>query len=105
MVRAIASSFRGGYRSHGKQFVKDLPIRQIDFTDATERAMHDNIVDLVKALIQATERAATATIPVQRQQAEQHARHLRQTVERKVSDLYHITAADLVAVGAILEGE
>ncbi|HOU12962.1 MAG TPA: Eco57I restriction-modification methylase domain-containing protein [Anaerolineae bacterium] len=105
MVRAIGSSFRGGYRSHGKQFVKDLPIRQIDFANIDERAIHDGIVDLVKALIQATERAATATIPTQRQQAEQQAHRLRQAVERKISDLYHITAMDLAAVGAILEGE
>ncbi len=105
MVRAIGSAFRGGYRSHGKQFVRDLPIRQIDFADAGEKAVHDSVVDLVKALIQATERAATTTVPAQRQQAEQQAYRLRQAIERKISDLYHITATDLAAVGAILEWE
>jgi type I restriction-modification system DNA methylase subunit len=105
MVRAIGSSFRGGYRSHGKQFIIDLPIRRFDFSNAKERAIHDGIVDLVKALIQATERAVTATIPAQQRQAEQQANRLRQAVERKISDLYHITATDLAAVGAILEEE
>jgi len=105
MVQAIGSPFRGGYWSHGKQFVKDLPIRQIDFTNGDEKAAHDRIVDLVKTLIQATERAATATVPIQRQQAKQQAQRLRQAVERQIGDLYGITKADLVAVGAILEGE
>ena len=83
MVRAIGSSFRGGYRSHGKQFVKDLPIRQIDFTNAAEKAAHDSIVDRVKTLIQATERATVATVPLQRQQAERQVHRLRQMVESR----------------------
>ncbi len=105
MVRTIGSSSRGGYRSHGKQFVKGLPIRQIDFADADEKAVHDRIVELVKALIQATERAATATIPAQRRQAEQQAQRLRQAVERQIGDLYGITNTDLVALGIISDGE
>jgi len=102
---AIGSPFRGGYRSHGKQFVKDLPIRQIDFTNGTEKAAHDRIVDLVQVLIQAVERAATATVPTQRQQAVQQGRQLRQAVENQVSELYGITDTDLAAVGAALEGK
>lgn len=104
MVRAIGSPFRGGYRSHGKQFVMGLPIRQIDFTNAKERRLHDKIVGQVKALIQATERAASATLSLQRQQAQHQAQHLRRAIEKQVSDLYHITATDLVTVSAILEG-
>jgi hypothetical protein len=99
------STFRGGYRSHGKQFVKDLPIRQIDFADSDEKAVHDRIVELVKMLIQATERAVTVTIPAQRQQAEGQAQHLRQAVERQIGDLYGITSADLVALGIISDEE
>jgi len=105
MVRAKGSAFRGDYRSHGKQFVKDLPIRQIDFTNAADKAAHDSIVDRVRALIQATERVATATVPAQRRQAEQQAQRLRLLVERQIGDLYGITETDLVAVGAILEEE
>ncbi len=105
MVRAIGSVFRGGYRSHGKQFVKDLPIRQIDFTNATEKATHDSIVERVKTLIQATERAATATVPAQHRQADQQAQRLRLLLERQVSDLYGLTETDMVAVGTILEEE
>ncbi len=105
MVRAIGSSFQGGYRSHGKQFVKDLPICQIDFADTKQRSAHGKIVDLVQTLIQTTERAATATIPVQRRQAERQAERLRQAVERHIGALYGITDTDLVAVGAVFEGE
>jgi type I restriction-modification system DNA methylase subunit len=105
LVRAIGSAFRGGYRSHGKQFVKDLPIRQIDFANATEKAMHDSIVDRVKTLIQVTAHAATATLPEQRRQAEKQAQRLRLWVEGQIGALYGITESDIVAVGTILEEE
>ena len=105
MVQARGSAFRGGYRSHGKQFVKDLPIRPIDFTDAEDRARHDRIVNLVQSLIQATERIATATIPERRRQAERQARRLRRTVEQAVGALYGLTEADLRAVGVMGEAE
>ena len=105
MVRARGSVFRGGYRSHGKQFVKDLPIRQIDFADADDEARHDTIANLVKTLIEVTERAATVMVPAQRQQAVYQARQLRQAVEREVGALYGLTDDDLVAVGVAGEGE
>ena len=99
MVRARGSAFRGGYRSHGKQFIKDLPIRQIDFANVEEKNAHDRIVELVKTLIQTTERVVTATVPSQRQQAAQQAQILRQAVQALIGGLYNITTTDLAAVG------
>lgn len=50
LVKNSASTFRGGYYSHGKQFIAKLPIRRIDFTSESERAIHDNIVNRVHQL-------------------------------------------------------
>lgn len=47
LIRKSASTFRGGYYSHGKQFVSRLPIYRIDFSDGTQKAAHDAIVDKV----------------------------------------------------------
>jgi hypothetical protein len=43
--------FRGGYIARGTKVLKNLPTRTIDFTDAKEKAAHDNIVKTQKALI------------------------------------------------------
>ena len=51
MVKSGASEFRGAYYSHGKQFIENLPIRQIDFTNADEGKLHNEIVKTVKKLI------------------------------------------------------
>ena len=51
MVKSGASEFRGAYYSHGKQFIENLPIRKIDFTNAAETKLHNEIVKTVKNLI------------------------------------------------------
>lgn len=37
IVKSKASFFRGGYYSHGKQFVAELPIYRIDFDNSSEK--------------------------------------------------------------------
>jgi hypothetical protein len=51
MVKSGASEFRGAYYSHGKQFIENLPIRQINFGNIGERKIHIEIVKTVKTLI------------------------------------------------------
>lgn len=51
MVKSGASEFRGAYYSHSKQFIENLPIRQIDFTNVNERKIHNEIVKTVSQII------------------------------------------------------
>lgn len=44
LVKQGASVFRGGYYSHGKQFIAKLPIYRIDFSNTEESKVHDAIV-------------------------------------------------------------
>lgn len=50
LVKNGASTFRGGYYSHGKQFIAKLPIRRIDFSSETQKAIHGEIVNRVHQL-------------------------------------------------------
>jgi len=43
--------FRGGYIARGTKVLKNLPIRKIDFSNADEKALHDDIVRTQKELI------------------------------------------------------
>lgn len=51
MVKSRASEFRGDYYSHGKQFIENLPISEIDFTDADDKKAHNKICKTVKSII------------------------------------------------------
>lgn len=50
LVKKTASTFRGGYYSHGKQFVAELPIYRIDFSNESQKVAHDAIVEKVHAI-------------------------------------------------------
>lgn len=52
LVKSKASTFRGDYYSHGKQFVAALPIYKIDFNDPDEVNKYQNIVDHVQTIMQ-----------------------------------------------------
>ena len=47
LVKKSASTFRGGYYSHGKQFIAKLPIYRIDWNSISEVKKHDTIVEKV----------------------------------------------------------
>ncbi|MBI4971450.1 MAG: Eco57I restriction-modification methylase domain-containing protein [Candidatus Omnitrophica bacterium] len=52
-VRASSSFFRGGYYSHGKQFIEDIPFPFIDFEKEDEsKKRHDDISLVARQLIQ-----------------------------------------------------
>ena len=42
----------GGYLRFRKQFVENLPIRKIDFSNSTEKAQHDKLVSLVDQMLE-----------------------------------------------------
>jgi type I restriction-modification system DNA methylase subunit len=105
MVKSVASTFRGGYKSHGKQFVQSLPIRQIDFTKRDEQSIHDSIAASVQQLIQATDGLKTATLPQQQQTLRTQTRVLKQRIDRLIEQHYGIDAADLQTIPELQDDE
>lgn len=65
--------FRGGYIARVTKVLKQIPIREIDFTDQNERNVHDDIADRQKRLIELGDKISKAAknrrslIPLQRQ--------------------------------------
>lgn len=60
IVKSKASTFHGGYYSHGKQFIADLPILKIDFSDKNQKGFHDSVVNKVKSIMELSEKKAVA---------------------------------------------
>ncbi|WP_419168793.1 Eco57I restriction-modification methylase domain-containing protein [Halobacteriovorax sp.] len=50
LVMNYSSKFRGGYGSHGKQYVKTLPIRRINFE--SEKHLHDEITSKTNEILE-----------------------------------------------------
>ena len=97
------STFQGGYISHGKQFVEELPIKDIDFNDAEEKGIYDNLIRVTRLLNDLARKAQTATTP---QKKEFHTRRmgmLKREMFVLVERLYGLGQDDLELVQGINE--
>jgi hypothetical protein len=56
----ISAPFRGGWLSANRQFLSQLPIRTIDFSDPADVASHDRMVALVESMLSLHKRLADA---------------------------------------------
>ena len=72
---------RGGYFSYESRFFRHLPIRPIDFADATDVARHDRMVVLVEAMLDLHRKLAAA---VTDQEKTVHQRQIVATDRRSI---------------------
>ncbi len=98
MVKAGASEFRGAYYSHGKQFIENLPIRQIDFSKADEKKQHDDIVKIVRQLIDTKAKINQARIVSKKDILHRKLDFLFNDLVSRVNALYQISNDEMKAV-------
>jgi type I restriction-modification system DNA methylase subunit len=98
MVKSGASEFRGAYYSHGKQFIENLPIRKIDFTNQEEVKLHNELVKTVKSLI-ATKATFNGNYISAKKKVMGHKLDLLfNSLVEQVNSLYGITSEELNTV-------
>jgi len=56
-IRNVTTTFHGGYFAANKQFIEQLPIRTINFSDPADKARHDRMVALVERMLELNKRA------------------------------------------------
>ena len=92
MIRCKTSVFRGGYYSHGKQFIEHLPIPNIS------RALKNKIATLVIKLIECNELLNQTIIPHKTVLLERKCNNLRSSIEDKVSLLLGLSKEELLII-------
>lgn len=95
LIRTNTSTFRGGYYSHGKQFIKNLPIPTAGEADRSE------IESLVARLIDAHDALNSTRTPHQRQLRSREASALKAEIERRVTLLFALSETDMDTIRAI----
>lgn len=95
MIRTNTSPFRGGYYSHGKQFIENLPIPAATDTERNE------IERLVEDIIAANDASLASRIPHQRTVHERNAVALREQIENRVTALFGLSDADMAIIRAV----
>lgn len=94
LVKSKASTFRGDYYSHGKQFIATLPIYKINFEDPNEVAKHQRIVDLVQTIMSLKEQVSTAPNIAQRTVLERSITAVNSELNSAIDELYQVESQD-----------
>jgi hypothetical protein len=95
-----STRFRGGYFSYESRFIKNLPIRTIEFNNPQEVRIHDDLVRLVDVMLDLRKRGQNA----QGHELEQLKRQIEKTdceIDERVYELYGITEKDKKLIESI----
>ena len=95
IVKSRASEFRGDYYSHGKQFIENLPIRTIDFTDAEEKRVHNTIVRTVKSIIRTKQSLNAESAYAKKRILQRKVNRIYNNIFNQVDVIYGFTQEDI----------
>ena len=99
-LKRVSTNFRGGYFAANKQYVEQLPVRRIDFSDPADKARHDRMVSLVQQMLDLHKQLAAAKAPADKERLERQIGATDPEIDRLVYDLYGLSEEEI----AIIEG-
>lgn len=82
--------------------LRSLPIRSIDFENASEKSLHDRIAGLVDEIIDLKIRAAEALMSHDRDVLTRQAREMEAEIDQSVESLYGLSATEIGQIEAHL---
>jgi hypothetical protein len=94
----IGTSLRGGYVRFWTQYIEQLPIRTIDFSNKADKARHDKMVELVTRMMELKKQQARAPkkqSPSARQLLDQKLAITDQQIDALVYELYGLTEGEI----------
>ncbi|MBN2285452.1 MAG: N-6 DNA methylase [Tissierellales bacterium] len=98
MVKAGASEFRGSYYSHGKQFMLNLPIRKIDFSNQDDAKRYNEVVKIVRNLIKTTAQFKSEKNSTRKKVLDRKLGTLYGQLIGLINDLYQISDEEFATV-------
>ena len=97
----MSATYRGGYLRFIYQYLEQLPIRTIDFSDPADRARHERMVALVERMLELHRRLAAAQTPPEKALLQRQIAATDEQIDRLVYELYNLTEEEI----ALVEGE
>ena len=100
-LKRISTNFHGGYFAANKQYIEQLPVRPINFSNPADKAKHDKMVTLVEQMLDLHKRLAATKNPNDRTRIGSQIDATDREIDRLVYDLYGLTDDEI----AIVEGK
>ena len=97
---SIAVQRRGGYFEYLAQYVSQMPIRPIDFSNAADKLRHDSMVVLVESMLALQKHKAAAQTQPEQELLQRQIEITDRQIDALVYELYELTPVEI----AIVEG-
>jgi hypothetical protein len=97
-MKQVSTNFHGGYFAANKQFLVQLPIRTIDFSDPAEKVQHDKLVSLVDNMLDLQKKHRESRMEQDKELYERQIRVVDAQIDGLVYDLYGMTAKEISTV-------
>jgi hypothetical protein len=97
-LKHASSPFRGGYYSYNRQYIEQLSIRTIDFSDPTDKACHDRMVELVETMLKLQKQVAAAKTTHEKTSIQRQIDATDKQIDQLVYELYGLTDKEMCIV-------
>ena len=102
-MKKVSTNFHGGYFAANKQFLVQLPIRNIDFSNQSDKSLHDKMVELVKRMLELNKRLENAKLPNEKQMIQRQIDITDHQINQLVYVLYGLTDDEIRIVEKRIE--
>ncbi|MEH1932172.1 MAG: hypothetical protein V7L14_00230 [Nostoc sp.] len=99
-LKNISTTMRGGFFRYFTQFIEQLPIRLIDFSNSQEKNIHNQIIQLVEQMLYLHKQLNQAQTPPTKKTIQQQINATDRQINQLVYELYGLTDEEI----AIVEG-
>ena len=94
-LKSLSSPFSGGYFAYNRQYIEQLPIHIIDFSDPVQKDDHGQMVELVGRMLSLHKQLASAKTPDDKTRLERQIDATDQQIDKLVYDLYELAEAEI----------
>ena len=94
-LKSLSSAFSGGYYAYNRQYIEQLPIRLIDFSNQIDKTLYSNMVTLVERMLILQEQLKTSQIKSDCQMYEGAIDSINKQIDELVYELYGLTEEEI----------
>ncbi|MEH2323711.1 MAG: N-6 DNA methylase [Nostoc sp.] len=97
-LKNISTTIRGGFFRYFTQFIEQLPIRLIDFSNSQEKNIYNQIIQLVEQMLALHKQLNQAQTPPAKKRIQQQIKATDRQINQLVYELYGLTDEEILIV-------
>ena len=104
-LKQVSTAMRGGFFRYFTQFIEQLPLRTIDFSNPAEKAKHDKMVALVESMLELQKKYHDAKMERDKEFYERQIKVVDAQIDKLVYELYGLTEEEIRVVERVSRDE